>query len=403
MSSKLFVNPDVGSNREFPNLSLAYAATHFNTKIIDMNTKPEPKNRFLKHKVDSLGISIQPRAWDEANTIAKDYKKKYPKSKVCTVNTKAIDILCCYPFLKFNNDLVFDADFSDELPFPNFELFDSFNIFQKNWKSGEWNYPILTSTGCPYSCVYCAARLRRMKLRSIDNCIEELKQAKKRWGIKNFEVLDDCFNFNKDRVLEFCEAVKPLKLGWVTCNGLRADRFDEDIAKAMAESGAFYLGFGIESADSEVLKTIKKGETLEQIENAINIAKKYFKRMSGYLIIGLPESSYEKDLKNIEWILNKGIIAHFSFHVPFEKGIQYAKAWTDPQFHGDNAYPISEVYPKHLQMRIYMMTEAMRSVDIRNLIPKLFTSFRYSIIYRPSLLPKLFAVGVRRVMERWAT
>jgi len=401
MTSKLFVNPDVGSNREFPNLSLAYATTHFNAKVIDMNTKPEPRGRFLNRKIDLLGISVQPRAWDEAHLIAEEYKKKYPKSKICSVNTKAIDVLCCYPFLKFDNDLSFDVDFSDELPFPNFELFDSFDIFLKNWKSGEWNYPILTSIGCPYSCIYCAARLRKMKFRSIENCVEELKQAKKRWGIKNFEVLDDCFNFNKDRVLEFCEAVKPLKLGWVTCNGLRADRFDEDTAKAMAESGVFYLGFGIESADPEVLKTIKKGETLEQIENAIDIAKKYFKRISGYLIIGLPGSSYEKDLKNIEWILDKGIIAHFSFHVPFEKGIQYTKAWTDPQFHGEKAYPISEVYPKDLQMRVYMMTEAMRSVDIGNLIPKLFTSFRYSLIHRPSLLPKLFAVGVRRIMERW--
>ncbi len=397
----LFVNPDAKCNRDIPNISLGYAATHFNVRVVDLNTKPFPKERFLGFKVNTLGISVQSRTWYEALSIKEKYLKRYPNSRMVSVNTKAIDVFCCYPFLKFEEDLLFDVDFSDALPFPNYELFDSFPIYLKNWRRGEWNYPLMTSIGCPFQCIYCAARNRPIKYRSTENCVKELKQAKKKWGIKTFEVLDDCFNLNKDRVIEFCEAIKPLDLGWVCCNGLRADRFDEDVAKAMAESGCFYIGFGIESTDPEVLKTIKKGETIEQIENAIDIAKKYFKRIAGFLIIGLPASSYKKDIESLKWILRKGITAHFSFHVPFEKGIQYVKAWTDLTFYGDKTYPISNVYPKNLQYRIYMMTEGMRSITKRNLLPKLAKAFTFTLLYEPNLLPVMILIGIKRVKRRW--
>jgi len=136
--------------------------------------------------------------------------------------------------------------------------------------------------------------------RSARNCYEELKSAKKKWSIKSFAVLDDCFNIDKKRVVEFCKLIKPLKLSWSCANGLRADRLDEDMAKAMAASGCEQASFGIESVALEVLETIRKGETIEEVERAVDIAKRYFKSVSGFFIIGLPKSSYERDLSSLE-------------------------------------------------------------------------------------------------------
>ena len=51
---------------------------------------------------------------------------------------------------------------------------------------------------------------------------------------------------------------------------------------------------------SEILKIIKKGETIEQIER-IRAAKIYFNKVNGYFIIDLPGSSYEKDLASVNW------------------------------------------------------------------------------------------------------
>jgi radical SAM superfamily enzyme YgiQ (UPF0313 family) len=391
----MFVNPNARSNSNLPNLSLAYAATYFNTKVIDLNTKPEPRKRFLDSQTDTLGISFQSRTFSEAKQIEKEYKEKYPDSKVVSVNT-GIDIQCCYPFLKLEENIVFDKQFSDEYPFPNYELFDSFEIFLKNWQSQAWNYPIMTSLGCPFQCIYCAARNRKWFPRTAKNCFEELKQAKEKWGIKTFEIIDDCFNIDKKRAIEFCDLIKPLGLKWHCVNGLRADRFDEDIAKAMAESGCRFVGFGIESTDPEVLNEIKKGETIEQIEKAIDTAKKYFRSVSGFFIIGLPKSTYEKDLESFRRALRKGINAHFSFYVPFDKAMQH-----DSLFYGNDVKVVSTEYPQDLQNRIYKMTEYMRSVNKGNFVRKSFTSSAYILIYDTKDFYNYLKTNLKRIRRRF--
>lgn len=351
----IFINPDAKSNRNIPNISLAYAATIFSAKVIDQNTLADEQNRFLKYESDILGISVQTRTLKESERIKEEYLKKYPGAKVSSVSSD-IDIQCCYPFLKWKNNIGFSGPFSDSYPFPNYELFDSFEMFRSKWRNGSWKYAIMTSLGCPYSCSYCMCKNRGWKARTPQNCFEEIKNAKEKWGIKKFQILDDCFNFNPQRVVEFCKLIKPLNLPWSCTNGVRADRLTEESAKAMADSGCEDVSFGIESTDPEVLKNIKKGENIEQIEKAIEIARKFFHKINGYFIIGLPCSSYEKDLASVKWAKKMGINAHFSYHVPSEDGVIAA----DTLFYGKNAHPMSNAYPKKLQEKIYNMTAQMR-------------------------------------------
>lgn len=359
----LFINPNSKVNRNIPNLSLAYATTFFNAKVVDLNTVPYPENRFLNEKADVLGISVQSRTLNESEKIKSLYLKKYPSAEIKSVMTD-IDIQCCYPYKEWIENLKFKKTFGDEFPFPEFELFDSFPNFLKNWRSGDWKYAIMTSLGCPFSCVYCACKNRKWKSRSAKNSFQELKRAKEKWNIKGFKIMDDCFNFDEMRAIEFCNLVKPLNLIWSCANGIRADRLTENLARAMAVSGCQEVSFGIESSDPEILKNIKKGETIEQISNAVDIAKKYFKNINGYFIIGLPGSSYEKDLKSLNWAKEKGINAHFSYYVP-------SVSEQDALFYGENAKPRSVAYPKKLQKKIYKMTEAMRPGKKQNLIKKL--------------------------------
>jgi radical SAM superfamily enzyme YgiQ (UPF0313 family) len=350
----IFINPEARINQNIPNLGLAYAATSLSVSVIDFNTKPRPENRFLDIQAQTLGISVQSRTLHVAKEIAWKYKEKYPQTKIKSVSG-FLDILCCYPYLDFEEKIHFDQPFGDDYPFPNYELFDSFPTFIKNWRSGKWPYVIMTSQGCPFQCVYCASRNRRWLARSAENSVEELKQAREKWKIKSFDIIDDCFNINKDRLLKFCKLVKPLRLSWTCANGLRADLFDEEIAKAVTEAGCKHISFGVESSDLDVLKRIKKGETVEQIERAIKIAKRYAKSVSGFFIIGLPGSSYEKDLQSLKWSQRMGILAHFSYYVPSEKFLL-----PNSVFYGGQAEPCGDVYEKGLQRKLYKMTASMR-------------------------------------------
>lgn len=366
----IFINPPAKVNKEIPNIGLAYAATYFNVKVIDLNTKSYPYNRFLRQKTDILGVSVKSLTYNEALRLSNLYKKKYPDAKIKSISG-FLDVQCCYPYLDFEDKISYCEPFSDKYSFPNYELFDSFKIFQKNWRSGAWGYAIMTSQGCPYKCVYCVSRERPWLARSAENSFEEIKMAKEKWGIKSFQILDDCFNVDKKRIIEFCNLVKPLNLKWFCTNGIRADKFDEEIAQNMALSGCAHLSFGIESTDSDVLLKIKKGETFEEIKNAIKIAKKYFKSVNGFFVIGLPGSSYEIDMRSLEWAQKSGINAHFSYYVPIEK-----QTYFDEVFYGSGAHPISEVYPKSLQKKIYKMTEKARPGYYLNGIKKFLTGLK---------------------------
>lgn len=371
----LFVNPNARLYQNMPPLALAYLATKLKVKVIDQNTMPEPPDRFLNHKVNILGIFVRSVSFTESQRIAEIYKEKYPEAKIKSIYSP-VDVQCCYPTIQFEEKIEDSQLFGDSYPFPDFELFDSFEIFQKNWQKGTWLYPIMTSSGCPFQCIYCAARNRHWYPRSAKNCVEELEQAKKRFRIVSFEVLDDAFNVDKVRVLKFCKLVTPLKLRWICANGLRADRLDEEMAQAMAKAGCTDVSFGIESVDTKVLENVQKGETVEQIERGIDIAKKYFKNVNGFFIIGLPGSSYKKDLESVEWMIKKRITGVFSYYVPFDKQLEY-----DDMFYGAEAKPQSDEYPKNKQETIYQMTAFMRQeTNLKSLLPK--TLSLLALIYR---------------------
>lgn len=365
----IFVNPDAKLYRSVPPLALAYVATSLGVRVIDQNTKPEPEDRFLKQRTDVLGIFVRSVSYSESQRITRIYREKYPKAKIKSIYS-SIDVQCCYPTLQLSQQIKFTKPFGDTYPFPDFSLFDSYDIWSANWRNGSWPYGILTSAGCPFQCTYCAARNRGWETRSPQNCVEELKQAKKKYKIVSFEILDDAFNIDKKRVLEFCRLVKPLKLRWICANGLRADLFDEEEAKAMAQAGCDSVSFGVESTNPQVLKNIKKGETIEQVSRAVDIAKKCFKVVNGFFIIGLPGSSYEKDLKSIEWMVKKKITGVFSYYVPLGRQAKY-----DDMFYGENAKPQSDEYPKELQEKLYKMTDFMKGpTTLFNLFPRIFST-----------------------------
>ncbi len=354
------VNPDSRVNRDIPNMQAAFASAHYKCRVVDQNTCPAPPDRFLDVEDYEILVSVRSLNLSEAERIKEVYQEKYPSAKVRSI-TGFLDIQCCYPFLEMEDHLYFDGEFSDEIPYPDYDLFDSAALFKKRWASGDWSFPLLTSLGCPFQCTYCAAGNRQYYTRSVDHCVGELKEALKRWNFKSFQILDDCFNVKKDRVLEFCKELEPLKKRWSCTNGLRADLFDEEIARALKESGCTFVSFGIETIDPHILRSINKGETVEQIESAVTIAMKHFKRVNGYFIIGLPGSCFEKDLKSLEWAEKYRINAHFSYFIPGRDSLP-----SDAIFYGEGAEPRSDSYSHEDQRKLYEMTKEMRAGSVLN-------------------------------------
>jgi radical SAM superfamily enzyme YgiQ (UPF0313 family) len=178
----------------------------------------------------------------------------------------------------------------DSIPYPDFTLFDSVadgNIY---------NYPLVTSRGCPYLCSYCCVKGvmgRKWFSRSVENILGELKNAMETYNIKCFNVQDDNLTLDMTRAKAFCDALieEGISLKWSCPNGIRADRVDYELMGKMHEAGCFAVAIGIESGVEKEFNTIKKGEELTDIVKAVELANRNDIWVFGNFIIGLPNSN----------------------------------------------------------------------------------------------------------------
>lgn len=204
----------------------------------------------------------------------------------------------------------------DSLPFPAYEQFDSVSEHISN-------YPLVTSRGCPFNCTFCCVKKvigRKWIARSISNIIEELAYVKKQFGVKVFNIQDDNFSMDINRAKEFCEALlqRDFEFIWSCPNGVRADRLDEELLKLMKRSGCHAIALGIESSNEREFKSIKKGETLEQVTWAARKAREIGMEVYGNFIIGLPYSTLDSVKQSVKFAKeNKLSSAIFNLLVPF--------------------------------------------------------------------------------------
>lgn len=370
--SILLCDPPTQGNINLPNIGLGYlAATLPSSKVVDLSIRPTPADRYLQ-KADIFGISIKANTFWSSVGIFKKYRELFRNTRLVaggmevTMNPSSLkeegleDVDIILGEGEYLNNSIRCFKNLDDIPFPNYEAFDSWSYIAENFRLGSMNYPLTTSRGCPYRCTFCCTQKfcgnRLWRTRSVDNCYREIKRAKDRYSIKGFEILDDNFTINKKRVLNFCQAIEDLELNWFCYQGIRCDKFDEEMADSMFRAGCKGIAFGIENISQEILDYIKKDESIETISQAIQIARDRGFHTVGYFIIGLPGSSYELDLESLRWARKMKIKAHFSYLVPFkgteivsqieEKEGKILADYRTTMFFGERAKPIIE-YPNY--------------------------------------------------------
>ena len=182
-----------------------------------------------------------------------------------------------------NEDRLFIKNL-DEIPFPHYGKFELGHYIKM--------IPIITSRGCPYNCIYCTTGSMGKKYRgkSAENVVSELKYWHNK-GYRNFDFLDDNFTMLPERVHRICDLVEKNNLVdmKIHCsNGIRTDRTNKDLLKRMQDIGFKYVCFGVEAGNNKILKTIKKGVTIETQEQAIKNACELGFDVGLFFMVGHP-------------------------------------------------------------------------------------------------------------------
>jgi len=209
----------------------------------------------------------------------------------------------------------------DELPFPAYHLLPRLNIYRTRSRARPVGY-IITSRGCPYKCTFCNRNIFGDSWRphSVNRVIAEIEYLVKRYGIRQLSILDDNFTFDMNRARQILVLLRKrnFKLRIILHNGVRIDRMDEDLLLKMKEAGVFNIRFGIETANPDIQKRVRKTIDLRRAISLTKTARSLGIVTYGYFIIGLPGDSAKTMRQTIEFSINMNPhFANFSICMPF--------------------------------------------------------------------------------------
>ncbi len=223
----------------------------------------------------------------------------------------------------------------DEIPFPDMEGL-GFKEFVENQFTNRWYYnnyfdeprvyPILASRSCPFQCTFCYHSIGSVyRERSLDNVFEEIDLAVKKYKINTLVIYDDLFSLKRERIVEFSNRIKPYDLKW-TCQ-MSVRTMDKELLNTMKASGCEIISYGFESYSQEVLKSMKKPITPQQINEAFKMTLDARMGVQANFIFGDTAETWNTAMETLNyWKDNSMGQVNLGFIQPYPKSEMYTRS-----------------------------------------------------------------------------
>ncbi len=191
-----------------------------------------------------------------------------------------------------NSQRAYLADL-DRLPRPAWDLLEGFprKYSPPAFKTRQLPAAsLVTSRGCPNRCIFCdrsvfGASCHAYSAEAVVSMVESLYRD---FGVREFSFEDDTFVTFKVRLQDICRRLIELALpiSW-SCLG-RVNRIERESLDLMWQAGCWQISFGIESGNQEILNTIRKNVTIDQIRSAVIMTHSAGILSKGFFIVGHP-------------------------------------------------------------------------------------------------------------------
>jgi radical SAM superfamily enzyme YgiQ (UPF0313 family) len=192
--------------------------------------------------------------------------------------------------------------------------------------------PLLTSTGCPYRCSYCASSILfpGYERRPVMDIIAELEQLFA-LGVRDFAFYDDALLYRSDA------HIKPLLEGIIRSgfglrlhapNGMHARFIDPELARLMRRSGFATIRLSLETIDPTRQDETGGKVGTPDFERAVwHLKQEGFtkEQIGAYLLYGLPGQDLEEVEKGVDFLKRLRVRIHLAEFSP----IRRTASWTD--------------------------------------------------------------------------
>ena len=301
----------------------------------------------------------------------------------------------------------------EALPLPDYSLVADFiEMYQGPPPSmAAPSVAIMCTRGCPYKCTFCSSPItwnRKVTFRSTDSIIKEILYLRDLVGIKEVYFQDDTLNARPKWLFDLCDKIISHGLHqeiYFKC-AMRVNRnlVSKEILEKLREANFWIALYGVENGNQEMLKSINKNITLEEIERAFKMTRKAGILTNAAFMLG----NYGETKETVRDSLNlmkkiKPDYVGFSIAIPFpgselyrivkEKGLISLDDFTQYQF-GD----------------VILRTDELDKQDLLNYVQvasreyyKLKQSRSYRQLTKNNILIKLIGEGFYwpEMRERW--
>jgi len=237
----------------------------------------------------------------------------------------------------------------DDVPFPAVDLLNISDYFidTTGWHSPKGipiktPVPIITSRSCPKMCNFCSMHFvhgKKIRYRSPENVVEEMKMYINSYGLSYFNITDDNLNINKKRLIRLMNLIikENLNIQFSTENGVYINNVDEEVLDAMSSAGLARLHLAFETGSdylrNEVIGKNLYNKKIYEIKDIILKDKYNHVYLYGYFVIGLPEET-EETLNETYQLITSFPLDNFSlfYAVPFPGTRLYNQCLKDKLF-----------------------------------------------------------------------
>jgi radical SAM superfamily enzyme YgiQ (UPF0313 family) len=159
----------------------------------------------------------------------------------------------------------------------------------------------------------------KVRYRSAVSIVDELEYLNE-LNFRQINIADDLFTADKNHCTAVCDEIikRGLQLKWTSF--ARVDTVSDAVLTKMKAAGCSAVSFGIETANPQILKTIKKGITLKQVEEAVDMCKRAAILPFASFILGLPGETPETIKETMEFgnqLKKQGLSFGFHLLAPF--------------------------------------------------------------------------------------
>jgi len=204
------------------------------------------------------------------------------------------------------------------------ELKPMYELYQDNSKL-EYAV-ILTSLGCPFRCTYCATPViygGKFHVRKVDKVLSEIEELLER-GVRNIVFFDDAFLIPPDRAKKILRGI--IERGYNEAffhlpNGIHVRLVDEEIAYLLKKANFKTIILGVETLDPSLQKSTGGKVKNHELDRAVHLLKSagFDEELRLYLMINMPNQSYESARLSIEKCMKYGIRIHLNEYTPIPR------------------------------------------------------------------------------------